>query len=515
MPHDNVRKVYMAVSFAVLLFVSIPYLYAYFSAGQEVMFGGFLLNPIDGYSYLAKMQQGWSGSWQFTLPYTDNPGSGTYLFMYYLLLGHISRVLGMSRILVFHVFRVMGAGLLLASLARYFYVSFTEDWQRISGFIMAVVGAGLGWIAVFGGAFTIDFWVAETYPFLSSYANAHFPLGLALFVYLLRPHKKLANIWVGLLAFILVLLVPFASIMLLGLCFVSLIWREIEENHLDVARIWDSRRWQRFFWILIASTPVILYDFWVSRMHPTLRIWSQQNKTPSPPIWNLFFSLSPALVLAVWGIKPALGKQSNRFWVVWLVLGAVLLYIPWNLQRRFLVGYYIPVVCLAVMGLQSIAEKVKIKYQTIVAVLLILSVPTNLIVLISGIQAASKKDPQIYLYNEERLAMDWIGAHTHPGSLILAAPDTGLLIPAFTGRDVIYGHPFETTFAEQKKYSLERFYTGGMDAASQREYLVQQDVDYVLYGPRERKLGTFQAVRGTKIEYQISELTIYHFQHGR
>ena len=515
MPHKKVLRVYLVVGFVILLLVSVPYLYAHFSAGQEFLFGGFLLNPVDGYSYLAKMHQGWSGSWQFTLPYTDNPGRGTYLFMYYLLLGHISRVLGMSRILIFHTFRILGSVLLLLTLARYIHTSFAEDRQRILGFTLAAGGSGLGWLAVFAGGFTMDFWVAETYPFLSAYANAHFPMGLAIFIYLLRPHRQLANVWIGLLALLLVVMVPFASILLILLNIVSLLWREIEKYPRDFSRMVSSIPWQRFFWILIVSTPVLVYDFLVSRTHAVLQIWNQQNITSSPPWWDVIFSLSPALILAVWGIKPALKKREHRLWVVWMVLGVILLTFPWNLQRRFLVGYYIPLACLAVMGVNSLAEKLKLKYQTLAAVLMILSVPTNLIVLTSGIQAASTKDPNIYLYHEERLALDWIKDHTRRDSLFIAAPDSGLLIPAFTGRDVLYGHPFETTFAEQKKDSLERFYTGGMDESSQKAYLDEHGADYIMYGPRENKLGTFQPLQNTTIKYQLSNLKIYKIQYNR
>jgi len=510
-----VFRVYLAVGLAVLLFVSFPFLYAFLRAGQDFMFGGFLLNPMDGYSYLAKMQQGWSGSWQFTLPFTDNPGRGTYLFLYYLLLGHISRVAGISQILVFHIFRVLGTGLLLMSLARYIHISFPEDRQRISSFILVVMGSGLGWLAVFGGGFTIDFWVAEAYPFLSSYANPHFPLGLALFVYLLKPHKQLGNTWIGLLALFLALLVPFASILLLLLSFVTLAWREIEIKKFDTGRILNSKRWKRFFWMLIGSTPVILYDFWVSRTHPILRVWNQQNITSSPPLWNLIISLSPVLVVALWGIKPAIKTPDRRLWVVWMVSGLILLYIPWNLQRRFLVGYYIPIACLSVIGIASITRHVKIKYQTLIVSLFILSIPTNLIILTSGIQAINKKDPQIFLYDDERQAMTWIREHTQKDALFLASPDTGLLIPAFTGREVIYGHPFETTFAEQKKNKIEEFFAGEMDEFDQKEYLIQQDIDYVIYGPREEKLGTVQPKQGVSIEFQTPMLIIYQLQHGR
>ncbi|MEN6408498.1 MAG: hypothetical protein ABFD44_02140, partial [Anaerolineaceae bacterium] len=41
-----------------LLLVSLPYVVAAVSAAPGMPFGGFLLNPLDGNSYLAKMREG-------------------------------------------------------------------------------------------------------------------------------------------------------------------------------------------------------------------------------------------------------------------------------------------------------------------------------------------------------------------------------------------------------------------------------------------------------------------------
>ena len=45
-------------------------------------------------------------------------------------------------------------------------------------FLLVSLGSGFGWLGLVG--FTSDFWVAEAYPFLASYSNPHFILGLAL-----------------------------------------------------------------------------------------------------------------------------------------------------------------------------------------------------------------------------------------------------------------------------------------------------------------------------------------------
>ncbi|HEX9680036.1 MAG TPA: hypothetical protein VGA32_01180, partial [Anaerolineales bacterium] len=60
----------------------IPYWIATGQAPGDAVFSGFLLNPTDGFSYLAKMRQGWDGEWLFRLSYTDAPGTPVLLFAY-------------------------------------------------------------------------------------------------------------------------------------------------------------------------------------------------------------------------------------------------------------------------------------------------------------------------------------------------------------------------------------------------------------------------------------------------
>jgi hypothetical protein len=60
---------------------------------------------------------------------------------------------------------------------------------------------------------------------------------------------------------------------------------------------------------------------------------------------------------------------------------------------------------------------------------------------------------------------------------------------------VIYGHPFETVNAEAEKAQVEKFFRGNQpgykpgDSPSPSDFLEQRRVDYLVYGPRERKLG--------------------------
>ena len=77
------------LSAVALLLVNLPYLVAPSLTAPQSSFSGFLLNPIDGYSYLAKMRQGAAEPLEFRLPYAAEPGDGALLFVYYLVLGRV------------------------------------------------------------------------------------------------------------------------------------------------------------------------------------------------------------------------------------------------------------------------------------------------------------------------------------------------------------------------------------------------------------------------------------------
>ncbi len=177
---------------AVLLSLFLPYIYAAAQSNQEFMFGGFLLNPTDGNSYLAKMYQGWLGDWRFTLPYTAEAGQGAYLFLFYLALGHLARITGISLVLSFHIARLLSILLMLPVSLSVLQSRTSKSSPSITLLMRsASFGSGLGWLAVPLGGFTSDFWVAEAYPFLSAYANPHFPLGLALLLFILTPPVRI------------------------------------------------------------------------------------------------------------------------------------------------------------------------------------------------------------------------------------------------------------------------------------------------------------------------------------
>jgi len=169
-------KTFWIVTLIFLLVITVPFIISGLASRYEYRFGGFLLNPMDGNSYLAKMQQGWGESWKFDFLYSPTPSVGAYIFLFYLFLGHLARWFSIQPIYIFHIVRVLAAFLLLIELWKWLETLFPDDSKSVQlAFIWCCFGTGLGWVALFFGVHTADFWVAETIPFFPVLLNPTFP----------------------------------------------------------------------------------------------------------------------------------------------------------------------------------------------------------------------------------------------------------------------------------------------------------------------------------------------------
>jgi hypothetical protein len=520
----------LAAIVVILAVTAFPYVYAAAASGDGYQFGGFLINPLDGNSYLAKMRLGWQGGWQFHLPYTAETGQGSYLFLFYLFLGHVSHWLSLPLIWTFHIARLLAAAFMYSAAYIFFRAVFPEARQTILAFILTAFGSGLGWLALFIGQVSSDFWVAEAYPFLSAYANPHFPLGLGLLLLIFLPAVRqvspaaqaragwvgtiVSPPWVsGLLSFVLAVAAPFGVVIAVTVYAGCLLWAFLQPT------AGFSPRWHfiRTVWICLGGAPVLVYDLWAAARDPLLRSWNAQNLTPSPALWDLALSFSPLLILAVLGAGWLLwgefrGESSWgagwRLPLVWLVLALVILYLPVGLQRRFIMGLYIPMAIFAVAGVSWISTGKKRRFVILSFLVVMLAAPTNLMVLMSARFGALSRDPQIYLSRAEAQAVAWLVENTPQDSLVLASPSTGLFIPAHSGRRVIYGHPFETVHANQEKSAVQAFFSSS-SPETQIQFVRERGVDYLFYGPREQQFGGLTLSDIFQPVFQSGDVVIY------
>jgi len=72
---------------------------------------------------------------------------------------------------------------------------------------------------------------------------------------------------------------------------------------------------------------------------------------------------------------------------------------------------------------------------------------------------------------------------------VLTSPEMGLFIPAWSGRRVVYGHPFETVDAERTKARVTKFFAAATSDAERESLLREWRAAFVFVGPRERAIG--------------------------
>jgi hypothetical protein len=508
--------VWLAGSAAFLAIVLAPYLAAWRAQPSGFHFSGFLVNPIDGFSYLAKMRQGAEGSWLFRLPYAAQPGPGAFLFLYYLLLGHVQGLVGASPLVVYHGARLVGAAAMLAAAFLFYRVNLGPGSARGWAMALTFFGAGLGWIGVAFGRTAIDLWVPEAVPFFAALANAHFPLSAAAMLTALSaltaPASPRTLRFGGAAAAGLVLGVvqPFAVVPIVIVGGLWLTWMHLRPPA-DAPSAGDQRD-QRVAGLvfLAASAPVLVYDAWVTRSQAALAAWSAQNLTPTPPLVDVVvgFGLVLALAAAALVTERPVDKAGGRILITWLVAGLLLVFVPFGLQRRMLLGLFFPMAALSGLALARLAGGAGAR-RWLAYLLFMLCLPSNLVLLTATIGGAVTRQPEVVMSDSERTAYAWVADHIPSGALILSGQVSGNRLPAYADVRVVYGHPFETPGADEALRWVESIYRGQFPADETLAQLRDRSVDYVFVGPRERALGSLDWLTGLSRVYQAGDVAIY------
>ncbi len=503
------RRTFPWVLFIIFLLLLIgPFVFAGQQSDAQVAFNGFLQNPQDGYSYLAKIKQGIQGSWSFRLPFTSQVGEGKPLFLYYLFLGHLAKILGVSPILIFHLSRIVNSICLFFTLWFTFPAFVTTKNVKIS-WILAILslGGGLGWVLLPAGRIPGDFWVAEAFPFLASFTNPHFPLSILLMVWMIwawkTPTSTIRYLVLGGGGLLLAIIQPFANV-ILGLVFgVDWFWKIFTKQ----IRRDDCIALSVF---ALMALPYMVYSLWVINSDPNFVSWNKQNSTPGLTLIDWIFTFSPALILALiylygcWKRKAA----PQRILVIWAIVTMVLSVIPTQLQRRYLLAACIPLAYLAFLQIDSwMASRPKLGNLVRLG-WAVLVMPTNFLLIAMGVSAVLQKEPLLFLYRDEISGFAWLSDHASKSSTILTGPDTGLYMPAHTSLGVVYGHPFETPYASiRKKEVLDCLQRRSLSTCNR--VIVEQGVDYILVGPREQALGWNLPEFTYPVVFESGKLKIY------
>jgi hypothetical protein len=507
---------WLAGSAVLLTAVLAPYLGAWRAQPFGYVFSGFLVNPIDGFSYLAKMRQGMGGSWLFHLPYAADPGAGALLFVYYLLLGHFERILGAPSEIVYHAARLAGTSAMLGAAYLFYRTTLAEVRGRAWAMALTLFGSGLGWIGVGVGRLPIDLWVPEAIPFFSAFANAHFPLAAAAMLtamtVICATDLRRAFRWggAGLAGLVLALVQPFAVLPVAAVGIVWGIWIRLRPPADTPANEVPRQQLVAALVFLAASLPWLAYDVWVTNVQPALAAWSVQNQTPTPPPLDVLLGYGVVLALAIaslFVVRPQT-RSNGRLLVAWLLTGLVLVFAPFGLQRRMLLGIFFPMAALAGLVFAWLVSAGKWR-RWLAYFLFVLCLPSNLVVITATLGGALAQEPEVVMSSAERASYAWIDDEIPAGSLVLAGEVTGNRLPAFADVRVRYGHPFETPHAADELLWIESIYHSADSNEIVLAEMRRRGVEYVYAGPRERTMGALAWLAALDPVFQNEAVAIY------
>jgi len=521
--------VWAATVAGLVVFAStVPYLAGYLAQTRELRFGGVLLDRMDYHSHLAKMWQGYRGEWRYRLLFTPEDHQGVYLQTFYIALGHLARLSGLGLPATYQLARVLFGFLMLLTVYRFIARFVPTARVRRTAFLLATTASGLGWLTEVvaptppGGISPMDFWLLDGFTYLAVLTSPHFcaATGLLLLVFLLLLRRPEGPSWreialAVLASLILGVIHPY--LLLLADLLPLLYWA------------FEGLRTRQIAWRGLVAVgamgafqlPLLAYDLWVFHTQPVFAGWSAQNVTLSPPPRVYLWGYGLLLALGGMGVsvQARRGGQGLAFPLLWIGTVAVLVYLPWNLQRRFLEGVHVPLGLLAGIGLVWLVERwlrsERGRWLTLAGTVA-LAMMSNLYLTTALAVAAATRAPALFWSANLLAAVDWLGENAAPEETVLSSFDVGNLIPARIGHRVVIGHGMETVDYRGKQEAVEQFFSARTSDAERLALLEEWGVVWVFYGPEERGLGEFDPATVPWLQpvFRSGEVVVYRAATG-
>jgi len=447
---------------------------------------GFFFLGDDANTYLAKMREGWEGSWWWTNRYSSEPGTGAFFFVFWLFLGHVAAWLHLSLMATFHAARVAGAFALLAAAWLFFEEFVPVARARRWATWFYAIGLGCGYViqalhhpVVLGQQTdTLDWRMPELSAFYSILALPHFAWAAAFqaaaCVFTLRAAERSSfryGVLAGLCWLAESLIHAQMPILLGGAFVVALLVRPVSLRGYAAAAL-----------AFAIAGPYVIYSYWASLHVPEVLRWSAQWRNNLPPDGlSLALALLPQLVLTAIAV-PIIWRTRRRadlVLVAWLLILAAILWLPnpaGNLRRRFFDGISLPLVALATRGMyEVVVPRLAARPARLVPFATVaFAAMGSAFLLFAPILFAT--NPTYSLTTDEVGALSWLNAH--PTGVVLSTSHLGLYVPAYSSDTAYAGQYSETYNIAVKERDAEQLLSGQGDVVA---YAQAHGIRYVVW----------------------------------
>lgn len=460
---------------------------------------------------------------------TQFDGPGRYFWPYFLVLGKIAMLSGISIPVVFMASRSIILLLLLAVAWKLVQELFENNGRQVIAFAFISLGTGFGWLSRLlepvipilqriKGA-DMDFTLGY-----STLAGAMYPLQtlafvffLALILCLLRYHSTRENKF---LAFALVALtcIPFIHPptlpLVLGIIGAATIFYLAFSKNKFVENLMFSAK----IWAFLAVGPIIfaIYLLWAlgdPSYASSVATYAAWMRWYNPLVWPIGYGLLG--LFAIIGLtQPKFKNNYARILVIcWLVVSLLLALTQTG--RKFLIGAHIPMALIATIGAFWVLNrfldwKNKTRMQkTIIAGILIILMSLTYVINTQDKIKSVLENPYASMAKNELRAMAFL--EQEPKANVLSGYRIGSNITWMTPHNAFLGHWGETLNIKEKTRQAKQFFSAEITAQEKTNFLQKEKITYIFYGTDEKQYGEIDLAIGLRTIYQNPQVAIYQF----
>lgn len=466
-------------------------------AGHAYMGQVSWFDPWDISVYISAIRWGGRDGWLFKNVYTTIDQPGAPIFHIYLLLGKIGKVLNLSPQMMFH------AGATVLSIPfLIFLIYFTHYFTRsnrewLLAFYFCVLGGGFGWLLypqlpipdVFVPGFTIETALHRPHEALSSL----FYIVLMLFSYKalsgsdLKGIKGLTLLILGITTFLLAFQHPYMLLpyfLVLGAFSIYLFKvRPFGRSRSELLKSFIPV----YIVTLGASALYALLSFKLFITNPSFGgLLGQIQKSANPVLMMLGYGILAPFI--IYKLLKNTSTTKTDFLRLWFLVQFATLYLPLGFQRLLIRGLLYPAFVLAAMGAVEVMRKNKRFALPLLFLLILLAPLSSFYVFRRRIADIPNLNRWMYLTVDEKKAFDFL--ETQPKErTVLASYRVSNHLPPHTNSWVYAGHEFQSPDFYARQKEVQRFYGGKMSEEEMKEWLKENNIQYVFYGQEERAIN--------------------------
>ena len=512
----------LCLFFVFLSFV--PSFYEYFNKNKIPQERFFVLEHnynFDYNFYLSRIRQGIEGKWFVREKYYNQPHKSSLFQIIYVYLGKFGGLLGFGPIAIYQISRFIFGFLLLFTTVVYGRKFFSG--KKLILFFFLAVTAGSWPVLVWAGrlprfATHMGWWsVIDSLQRIT--IMPHILIGQIFLVSIITNLSNLEIIswrkmilwgfW-GLLAGIIF---PPAVIIVYAYLMILAAFEFLDVFSLRITLDAKRKKFGNFIRekagkiavFIFISVPSLIYLQISFREQPwkALSLFDIEHRFIMP-YKDYVLALGPVLILGVLGLFWAFSRNNRKFYspIAWIFAISVLFMIFENVPEqsplRFTEGMvHVPLAALATYFILKIR-----RFRLISGIIAGGTVVTGLLVIVSMIlwltdQAFAKRfgtwpvplgAQQAYPLRDFMDGIFYLQGNTNKEDVVLGYITAGNYIPAYAGNYVYIGHA-NTPDEDEKEFIAASFYKGEMKQEEAKNWLNQERISYIFFGPQEKELG--------------------------